>query len=133
MANTNQNNSNLPSVWKLYTSNYPTAPSWFEPVLESVNKFTIPVYNILNAGIDITANTKEEIYQFNITPNGTTAFNFTPQKFVGAPHGIIVGQCLPFPTGPVYPFWNYLNGTIQISDLTNLQPNVQYSVTLRIW
>jgi hypothetical protein len=133
-ANTGGNsNSNLPSVWRLYTSNYPTASAWFEPVLESINKFTIPVYGILNAGIDITANTLEEIYQFEITPQGTPALNFTPQKFVGAPHGIVIGQCLPAPISVPYPVWNYLNGQVQISNIFGLQAGTTYQITLRIF
>jgi hypothetical protein len=134
--------SNLPTIQRFYTEDYKEAPTWFlDKFIPTLNLYAAPVYAVLNGGIDIAGNTKEEIYQTSITAQGlTNSFTFTPKKFVGSPNGIEVGHCVPHtsvPTpnaGPVFVDWSSTGkGTINVLKMHNLTAGVTYDLTFRIY
>ncbi len=135
--------SNLPTIQRLVADDFRTAPDWFRnEFLRTFNLFSQPVYNILNQGIDIDENTSEELYTFTITSTGVPTndtFDFSPRKFVGAPHGVILCQCIAntatvTPVGnPVTFDWVYgSGGQINIIAIYGLTSGVSYSFTVRI-
>jgi hypothetical protein len=134
----------LPTVHRFYSEDYKAAPQWFqEQFLKTLNLYTDPIYNILNGGVDVTANTSEELYSFTIPNASATASNntitFTPQKFVGKPNGIIIGQCLAntptvTPIGaPVTLDWVFNAGQVRIIAIYGLTAALSYSFTIRIF
>lgn len=137
--------SGLPSTKRFYSEDYAESPEWFKRYLAQSNLFTEPIYNILNAAVDVEANTNEEIYQLTVTDASATAsdntFTFTPKKFVGAPRGIIVGQCLLQSSngiatangGPVTIDWAYTGSQVSILAIHNLTAGESYSINLRIF
>lgn len=133
--------SNLPSVKRTYVEDYKESPPWFARFLGQLNLYTEPVYNILNGAVDVTANTTEEIYYLTIknaaslgTDNATT---FVPRKFIGAPHGITIGQCLiDGTTGTetsVTMSWEWTGGEVSILAIFGLADGEDHVLTLRIW
>lgn len=133
--------SNLPSIRRFFDEDFKDAPSWFHQFIGTLNKYAEPIFNILNGGIDISANTLEEIYYLNITNASSIGANntatFSPKKFVGAPHGITVGQCLLNNTtatiASVTLSWIWNGSQIAIKSVYGLTDGLSYSLTLRIW
>lgn len=134
----------LPTVHRFYSEDYKSAPPWFqEQFLKTLNLYADPIYNILNAGVDVTTNTTEEIYAFTISNGSATASSntvtFTPQKFIGRPNGITIGQCLAntptvTPIGaPVTLDWVFNAGQVQIIAIYGLTDGISYTFSIRLW
>ena len=135
----------LPSVKRWYSEDYSKAPDWFQRFLAQLNLYSEPIYNILNAGVDVTANTDEEIYTLQIKTASATAannvFTFTPLKFSGAPHGVILGQCLWNTTNgiataignPVTIDWAWTGSQVTILAVYGLTAAKSYTLQLRIF
>lgn len=135
--------SNLPTIQRLSADDFKSAPDWFRnEFIRTFNLFSQAIYNIVNAGIDITQNTLDEIYGFSLTSTGVPsqdAFAFTPKKFVGRPNGVIIGQCVAntatvTPIGsPVTLDWIWTGSQVSIIAIYGLTSAVNYSFTLRIF
>ncbi len=133
----------LPSTKRWYAEDYPKSDEDFKRFLGQLNLFSEPMYNILNQGVDVTANTTEEIYTLQVNNASATAtsntFLFTPRKFIGAPHGVIIGQCLyltdvPTAVGnPVTIDWVWTGSQISILAIYGLTALADYTLTLRIF
>ncbi len=133
----------LPSVHRWYSEDYPQSDDEFKRFLGQLNLFSDPVYQILNQGVELTANTTEEIYFLQVPNASATAsdntFLFTPKKFIGAPNGVIIGQCLlsaSVPTansGPVTLDWVWTGSQVSILAIHNLTATSDYQITLRIF
>lgn len=136
--------SNLPTIQRLYAEDYKDSPNWFrQQFIQTMNIYMQPVYGILNGGIDVSMNTLEEFYVFSFPCNSATASNntysFSPKKFVGAPHGVIICQCYnatassPTAIGnPVTLDWYYNGGKVQILAIYGLTSGQTYNITVRI-
>jgi hypothetical protein len=137
-----QANSNLPTIQRFYSEDYQGAPKWFQAFLSTLNLFTQQTYNIVNAGIQLSTNTTEEIYSFTITAGATYAnntFYFTPKKFAGKPNGVSIGQIVVTaptitPVGAATSLdWIYNSGQVQIIAMYGLTNGTTYTVTVRIY
>lgn len=137
--------SNLPSTHRWYAEDYQQATPDFKRFLGQLNLFSEPIYNILNGGISITDNTLEELYTLTINPASATATanatTFVPKKFVGAPNGIVIGQCLfNASTGvaaavgnPVTFDWVWTGSVVSILAIYGLTASASYTLKLRIY
>lgn len=134
--------SNLPTIQRFDAGDYPKASKEFQQFLSTLNLFTQPVYNLLNQSLDITQNTKEEIYTFSLTAGAAATnntFTFTPRKFAGKPNGVIIGQCLlsaanPAAIGnPVTLDWVWSSSQVQILAIYGLTNGSTYSFTVRLF
>ncbi len=135
----------LPSVKRFFVEDYVGSPPYFQRFLSNLNLFTDPIYNILNGGVSVGANTAEEIYTLEITNASATGssntFLFTPQSFVGAPNGIVLGQCLwntatgtPTAIGsPVTFDWVWSGSQVSILAVYGLTAGEDYSLRFRIF
>lgn len=137
-----QASSSLPTIQRFDAGDYPKSSKEFQQFLSTLNLFTQPVYNVLNASVDITQNTKEEIYSFTITAGATFANNtytFIPKKFGGKPNGILIGQCLVSAStvtavgSPVTLDWVWNGSQVQIIAIYGLTNGTTYSFTVRIF
>lgn len=136
--------SNLPSTKRFYAEDYKEAPQWFQRFTGQLNLFTEPTYNIMNGGLS-TENTIEEIYSLQVKNASATGssntFLFSPKKFVGAPNGVIIGQCLFNSTtgiataigNPVTLDWVYTGSQIKILAVYGLTASANYTLTLKIF
>lgn len=134
--------SNLPTIQRFDAGDYPKSSKEFQQFLSTLNLFTQPVYNLLNASLDIMQNTKEEIYTFSLTAGASATsntFTFAPRKFAGKPNGVLIGQCLlsaanPTAVGnPVTLDWSWNGSQIVILAIYGLTNGSAYSFTLRIF
>lgn len=137
--------SNLPSIKRFFSEDYPDAPTWFQQFLNSLNLYTDPIYTILNGNVTANVNTADEIYTFDFVGVSSTAtlntFSFYPQRFAGKPNGVIVGQCLVNSSngvatavgGPFAIDWVWAGSQISIIAMYNLTANTSYTITLRIF
>jgi len=131
----------LPSVKRWYGEDYKEAEPWFTRFLAQLNLYSEPIYNILNGGVDVISNTSEEIYSLTIKNASSLGTNntalFTPKKFVGAPHGITIGQCLidgQFATETsVTLSWIWTGSQVRIVAIFGLTDGEDHVLTLRIW
>lgn len=137
-------NTNLPSTKRFYSEDYKDAPPYFQRFLGQSNLFTEPMYNIVNAGIDITQNTLGEFYTYTISNANATGssntYTFTPKKFAGAPHGVFKAQIslisssgLAMAIGALTGFdWTWTGSQIKILAVYGLTAGANYTVTLLI-
>lgn len=137
--------NNLPSTKRYYSEDYKDSPPWFGRFLSQLNLFTEPIYNILNGAVDVTFNTSEEIYSLQVNNASATGssnvFLFTPKKFIGAPHGVLIGQCLfNSTTGiatavglPVTLDWVWTGSQVKILAIYGLTAAANYTFSLRIY
>lgn len=137
--------TNLPTTKRFYSEDYKDAPQWFQRFLSQLNLYSEPIYNILNGGVDLTLNTNEEIYTLQVNNASATfddnVFLFSPKKFVGAPHGVEIGQCLVnSDTGvdtavgsQVTLDWVWTGSQVKILAIYGLTATVNYTFTLRIY
>lgn len=137
--------SGLPSTKRFYAEDYKESPQWFQRFLSQLNLFTEPIFNILNANVDVTSNTDEEIYVLQIKNAAASASGnkttFVPKKFVGAPNGILIGQCLFNATtgvatavgNPVTLDWVWTGSLVSILAIYGLTANSSYTLSLRIY
>lgn len=131
----------LPSTKRYYSEDYQGSPPWFQRFLSQLNLFTEPIYNILNQAVDVTTNTNEEIYYLAVPSASAIGANntvsFVPKKFVGAPHGLNVGQCLIDGTtasvSSVTLSWIWTGSQITIKSIYGLAEGRNHVLTLRIW
>lgn len=136
--------SNVPTIQRLYAEDYKNAPSWFtQQFISTMNLFMQSVYTILNQGIDVTLNCRDEIYSFSFPCNSATAsgntYSFIPKKFIGAPSCAILGQCYdasaatPSAVGnPVTFDWYFNAGRVIILAIYGLTNGHTYQITLRL-
>lgn len=134
--------SNLPTIQRFDAGDYPKSTAEFQSFISTLNLFTQPMWNILNQAVDITQNTKEEIYQFQITAGATYAnntFNFVPRKFGGKPSGVVIGQvqvvgATVVPVGAATSLdWTYDGAQVKIIAIYGLTNGTTYSFTVRIF
>lgn len=137
-----QTSSNLPTIQRFDAGDYPKSSKEFQQFLSTLNLFTQPVYNLFNQSVDITQNTKEELYSFTLTAGATFAnniYSFIPRKFSGKPNGVIIGQCLVSaatvtPVGnPVTLDWVWNGSQVQILAIYGLTNGSTYTFTVRIF
>lgn len=131
----------LPSTKRYYSEDFKESPPWFHRFLSQLDLFTEPIYNILNASVDLTVNTNEELYTLqvnNASSYGTdNTLTFVPKKFIGAPHGIFVCQCLTNNQTPtvanVHLVWGWTGSRVQIFAIYGLIDGLNHTLTLRIF
>lgn len=137
-----QTSTNLPTIQRFDAGDYPKSSKEFQQFLSTLNLFTQPVYNVLNASVDITQNTKEELYSFTITAGASSTNNtlsFTPRKFAGKPNGVVIGQCVVSAAtvtavgNPVTLDWIWNGSQVQILAIYGLTNGTTYSFTVRIF
>lgn len=135
--------SDLPTIQRLFAEDFKEAPKWFTGnFLSTINLFMQAVYNILNQGIDITQNTKEEFYVLTLTSTGTPSSDtasFTPKKFVGTPTGVLICQCydltaaVPTAIGAAVTIdWYFSGSQVKILATYGLTSGHKYQLVLRI-
>lgn len=137
--------SDLPTIQRLFAEDYKDSPEWFKSkFISTMNLFMPAIYTILNQGVDVTQNTRDEIYSFSFPCNSGVASNniykFQPRKFVGKPNGIILGQCynmtsaVPSAIGnPVTFDWYFSGNQVFILAIYGLTSGQTYSISLRIY
>lgn len=131
--------SNLPTIQRLKFEDYNRAQSWQEGVqllVNSLNLFMTPVYNILNGNVGYQNLTVPQTYTKTITASTTTTFAFTNPLLI-SPSAVIIGNCwsgIPstHPNATLSVFWHLTGNQINIDNIVGLTSGTTYTITLVI-
>lgn len=130
-------NSNLPSIQRLKFEDYSRAEDWkqaTQSLVNSLNLFMTPVYDILNGGVTYANLTVPKIYSAVITGASPTSFTFVNPLLI-QPQAVIVGNCWTgltstHPAVALQVYWHISGNTIIIDDIVGLTVGIQYNVVL---
>ncbi len=131
--------SNLPTIQRLKYEDYARATGWqpaVQALVNSLNLFMTPVYDILNGGVTYTNLTVPQTYTKFITAAATTTFSFvSPLKI--QPSAVLLGNCwtgIPstHPAVALQVFWHLAGNTIIVDNIVGLTAGTQYTVVLVI-
>lgn len=131
------NQSNLPTIQRLKFEDYANSTDWkeaFQKLIQSLNLFMTPVYNILNGGVTYQNLTVPQTFTKVITGAATTTFTFVNPLAI-APSSVVVGNVwtgIPstHPATAVQVFWHPNAGNIVIDNVLGLTVGTIYSLTL---
>lgn len=131
--------SNLPTIQRLKYEDYARNGTWQQAVqalVNSLNLFMTPVYDILNGGVTYMNLTVPKTFTKVITAASPTTFSFVNPLAI-APSAVLVGNVwtgIPstHPSGAVSVFWHPTGSAIVIDDVVGLTSGTQYNLTLVI-
>jgi hypothetical protein len=137
MSLTNQ--SNLPTIQRLKYEDFADAGSWqkaIELLVNALNLFLTPVYNILNGGVGYSNLVVPQIFSKTIVAGTTTTFTFQNPLSI-APSSVMLGNVwsgVPsiHPAAVCQVMWHVTNGnkTIVVDNVIGLSSGTQYVLTL---
>lgn len=131
------NNSNLPTIQRLKYEDYARAGTWqegFRALIETLNLFIPPVYDILNGGVGYKNLLAPQLYTAIVTGAATTTFSFVNPLGI-QPSAVLVGNVWTgvrstHPAAAVQVFWHYSGNSIIVDNVTGLIAGTVYSLTL---
>lgn len=131
--------SNLPSIQRLKYEDYARAGNWqqaIQSLVNALNLFMTPVYDILNGGVSYPNLTVPQIYEKVITASATTTFTLVNPLSI-QPSAVVVGNCWTglqstHPAVALQVYWHITGNTIIIDNIIGLTAGTQYHVTLVI-
>lgn len=131
------NKSNLPTIQRLKYEDYASATDWkdaLQKLVNALNLFLTPVYNILNGGISTENQIAPQIFQKVITGAATTTFTFSNPLRI-QPTSVQIGNVwsgIPstHPSVALQVYWHYTQGNIVVDNIVGLTVATIYNVTL---
>src|SRR5262249_42065882 len=116
--------SNLPTIQRLKYEDYARATSWqtaMQSLVNSLNLFMTPVYDILNGGVTYENLTVPQTFSKVITAASPTTFSFV-NPLRRQPQAVILGNCWTgitstHPAVALQVFWHYSGNTIIVDDI----------------
>ena len=133
------NQSNLPTIQRLKYEDYARQPDWkqsIQALVNSLNLFMTPVYNILDGGVGYMNLQVPQTYSTTITAGTTTTFSFV-NPLTTAPQAVLIGNCWTglqstHPAVALQPYFHYTGTTVIIDNIVGLTSGVTYNITLVI-
>jgi hypothetical protein len=129
----------LPTSKKVLREDVKGAPSWINPLIDTLNSFMETVYQAMNRNITFSENIgcviKELTYKTPSTyPTGVDEVEFTSTLKVRAT-GLMLMQAYEKvlytpPPGPVYIPWTENAGMIRIGTITGLEADKTYLIRI---
>lgn len=131
--------SNLPQVQRLKYEDYANASNFqaaIQTLVNNLNLFITPTYNILNGGIAYQNLVAPQLFTKVITAATVTTFTFTNPLTI-QPSAVLVGNVWTgirstHPATAVQAFWHSVSNNIVIDAITGLTTGVSYTITLVI-
>lgn len=132
-------NSNLPTVQRLKYEDYARAGNWQEAtqlLVNALNLFITPTYDILNGGVTYSNLTAPKIYTTVVTAGATTTFSFVNPLLI-QPQAVVLGNVWSgirsnHPAVVTQAYWHIEGNTIVVDNVIGLTSGTQYSITLVI-
>lgn len=136
----------LPSNRQIQISQIPGAPAWVAGLIQCLNPLLGAYYDALNAGITIPANlpwliktipagvnqSLSAAWPYSRKPAGAllVGVQVTAGNHQDAKLTLADGSALSTPVPIILNQWSYVAGKIQLDQVSGLQPNVQYTLTI---
>ena len=127
--------SNLPTVQRLKYEDFADAGSWQKAIallVDALNLFLTPVYNILNGGVAYQNLVAPQVYTTSFT-GGQTPPTFKNPLAIN-PNSVIIGNVWSVitsthPAVAVQCFWHVSGNTIVIDSIVGLTSGTVYTIT----
>jgi hypothetical protein len=131
--------SNLPTVQRLKYEDYARSGTWQEAMqglVNSLNLFMTPVYDILNGGVTYSNLTAPQRYTTVVTAGATTTFSFVNPLPI-QPEAVLIGNVWSgirsnHPAVALQVYWHIQGNTVVVDNIVGLTSGTQYSITLVI-
>lgn len=133
------NQSNLPTIQRLKYEDYSRATDWqqaMQLLVNALNLFISPTYEILNGGIDYRNLATPQKYTTVVTAGSPTTFTFVNPLGID-PEAVVIGNVWTglrstHPAVALQVYWHLTGNVIVIDDIVGLTSGTQYSITLVI-
>lgn len=131
--------SNLPTVQRLKYEDYARYQDFksaLQALINEINLFMTPTYNILNGGVTYMNLTVPQTFTKVITAASPTTFTFVNPLTI-QPSAVLIGNCwtgVPstHPAVALQVYWHPVGNTIQIDNIVGLTSGTQYTIVLVI-
>lgn len=124
----------LPDVRRLNREDFQNAPSWLEPMLNTLNSFMDSVYNIFNHNVSLTENLNIQISTLSVETDGNG--DILPVKIKSNVRGRINGILVikTSPSSVQAPFVEYVQAEniITISKIAGLNTSTKYKIIILV-
>ena len=129
--------SNLPTIQRLKYEDYSRAGSWqqaFQLLINALNLFMTPVYDILNGGVTYMNLAIPQTYTITITGASPTTFTFV-NPLTQQPKAVLLGNCWSglqstHPAVSLQVYWHYSGSSIIIDNIVGLTAGTVYNIVL---
>lgn len=124
----------LPDVRRLNREDFPDAPGWLDPMLNTINSFMDSVYNIFNRNVSLSDNLNFQLLTLNVETdvNGDIQPIKVKTSVRGRVNGLIVIRAISDSGNSQAPFVDYIqsDNIITISKIAGLNISTKYKIIM---
>lgn len=129
----------LPDVRRLNREDFPDAPSWVDPMLNTLNAFMDSVYNIMNKNLSLVYNFNIQIVTVAVSTDGNGDISPVKQKLAirGKVRGLVVIRVLKEANDQTsiqapYVEWSQSEDILTITNIASLNTDKKYKIVLLV-
>ena len=127
----------LPDVRRLNREDFQDAPSWIDPMLNTLNAFMDSVYNIFNRNVSLIDNLNMQIITLSVSTKSDGSINPIEQKLAirGKVNGVVVLKVISEDIANITtPFlnWTQSSDILEISNIASLNNNKDYKIIILV-
>ena len=127
----------LPDVRRLNREDFQDAPSWIDPMLNTLNVFMDSVYNLFNRHVSLVDNLNMQFATLKVTTKSDGTIDPIKQKLSirGKVTGLVVVRVISEDIANITtPFltWNQNGDILEISNIANLNSSKDYKIIILV-
>ena len=127
----------LPDIRRLNREDFQDAPSWIDPMLNTLNVFMDSVYNLFNRHVSLVENLNTQFVTLKVTTKSDGTINPIKQKLSirGKVTGIVVVRVISEDIANITtPFltWNQNGDVLEITKIANLNNSKDYKIIILV-
>lgn len=127
----------LPDVRRLNREDFQDAPSWIDPMLNTINVFMDSVYNLFNKHVSLVDNLNAQFITLNVSTKSDGTINPIKQKLAirGRVNGLVVIKVISEDVSNITtPFiiWNQNGDVLEITKIANLNNSKDYKIIILV-
>lgn len=127
----------LPDIRRLNREDFQDAPSWIDPMLNTLNVFMDSVYNLFNKHVSLVENLNTQFVTLKVTTKSDGTINPIKQKLTirGKVTGLVVVRVISEDIANITtPFltWAQNGDVLEISNIANLNNSKEYKIIILV-
>lgn len=127
----------LPDIRRLNREDFQDAPSWIDPMLNTINVFMDSVYNLFNKHVSLVENLNTQFVTLKVTTKSDGTINPIKQKLSirGKITGLVVVRVISEDIANITtPFltWNQNGDVLEITKIANLNNSKDYKIIILV-
>ena len=127
----------LPDVRRLNREDFEDAPSWIDPMLNTLNVFMDSVYNLFNKHVSLVDNLNAQFITLSVSTKSDGTINPIKQKLAirGRVNGLVVVRVISEDIANITtPFlnWTQSGDVLEISNIANLNNSKEYKIIILV-